>query len=31
LRPMVVRSLESGISFRTRPSMLSISFAIADP
>src|SRR5882724_3916458 len=29
LRPMVVRSLVRLISFRTRPSMLSISFAIA--
>src|SRR5688572_1843295 len=31
LRPMVVRSLERGISLSTRPSILSISFAIADP
>ena len=31
LRPMVVRSFTKGISLSTNPSMLSISFAIADP
>src|SRR6267378_2595535 len=31
LRPMVVRSFVKGISLSTSPSMLSISFAIADP
>ena len=31
LRPMVVRSFVKGISLSTRPSMLSISFAIAGP
>ncbi len=31
LRPMVVRSFVKGISLSTRPSMLSISFAIAFP